>query len=60
MKIKLKGHLPTHLLDLGLRPGNKFDAEPALNTRLDAVKFIIIVDDEQYVCTVLPKNYEKI
>lgn len=60
MKIKVKGKLPLHVKDLGVRHGQEYDAFPAVNTRLDAVSFTIEKDDELVVCTLLPKNYQKI
>lgn len=60
MKIELIGDLPDHLRDIGLKRGDRFEAEPAINTRLDAVRFMVEIDDALYQVTVLPKNYKKI
>ena len=60
MKIKLVGALSARLRDLKLKPGDKFEAEPAPNTNLGAVQFQVEIDDEFHVCTVWPQNYIKI
>lgn len=60
MKIKLTGALPTRLKDLNLKPGDKFDAEPAPNTKLGAVQFNVEVDDEFHIVTVYPENFIKL
>lgn len=61
MKIKITGPLPEHVADLGVRPGQKYDAEPSPNTRLDAVRIRVIRESGFFEwCTLLPKNYEKI
>jgi len=60
MKIQIKGNLPDHVKDLGVKWGDVFDAEEVPGTRLDAVRFIVFVDDGQQFCTVLPDNYIKI
>lgn len=49
-----------HVKDLGVRHGQEYDAFPAVNTRLDAISFTLEKDDELVVCTLLPKNYQKI
>lgn len=60
MKIKLVGALPERLRDLGIKPGDRFDAEPAPNTRLGAVRFNVEKDDEFHICTVWPENFVKL
>lgn len=60
MKIKVKGILKQHIKDLGVRTGQTYDAFPAINTRLDAIQFIVEKDGEMLVCTLLPHNYKKI
>jgi hypothetical protein len=60
MLIKLVGALPTRLKDLNLKPGDKFNAEPAPNTNQDAVQFQVTIDDEFHICTVWPYNYVRI
>jgi len=60
MKIRVKGKLPQHVKDLGVRAGQEYNAFPAVNTRLDAISFTIEKDDELVVCTLLPTNYQKI
>lgn len=60
MKIELVGTLPDHLKDIGLKKGDRFEAEQATNTRLDAVRFMVEVENSVYCVTVLPKNYRKI
>lgn len=59
MKIKLVGALPRELKDLGLKPGDQFDAQPAENTTLKAVQFFVWAD-EKFKCTVWPENYVEI
>ncbi len=60
MKIKVKGKLPSHVKDLGVKPGQTYDAFSAVGTRLDAVSFTLEKDGELIICTLLPLNYEKI
>lgn len=60
MKIKLVGALPRQLRDMGLKPGDKFDASPAENTRYNAVRFKVMVGDEEQVATVYQENYKEI
>ena len=61
MKIKVKGSLPDHVTDLGVRTGQEYDAEPAIGTRLDAVMIKVPgVDCDFKWCTLLPKNYQKL
>lgn len=60
MKIKIVGALPQMLKDLGVKPGDKFDAEPAPNTTLGAVMFKVNVDGELQWATVWPENFKKI
>ena len=60
MKIKLVGALPQKLKDLGLTPGEIFYAEPAPNTKLGAVRFLIFKDDEWQFVTVYPENFKKL
>jgi len=61
MKIKIKGPLPDHVADLGVKPGQKYDAEPSPNTRLDAVRIKVIRESGSFEwCTLLPKKYERI
>lgn len=60
MRIKLVGALPRELKDLGLKPGDEFDAFEAVNTRLNAVQVRISKDEEIQIATVYPENYKKI
>ena len=60
MKIKLVGALPRQLKEMGLKPGDKFDASAAENTRYNAVQFFVMVGDEMQVATVYQENYVKI
>lgn len=61
MKVKIKGKLPEHVKDMGVRHGQVYDAEPCPSTRLDAVRFIVIDDDgTPEWCTVLPNNYTRL
>ena len=60
MRIELVGALPRELKDLGFEPGNQFDASPAENTRLNAVKVRIQKDGEPCIATVYPENYKKL
>lgn len=60
MKIKVKGELKDHVKDLGVKVGQTYDAFPAINTRLDAVQFIVVKGGESLVCTLLPENYTKL
>ena len=61
MKIKIIGPLPEHVADLGVKPGQKYEAEPSPNTRLDAVRIKVIRESGSFEwCTLLPKNYEKL
>ncbi len=61
MKIKIKGPLPDHVADMGVKPGQKYDAEPSPNTRLDAVRIKVLQESGSFLwCTILPRNYEKI
>ena len=57
MKIKLTGALPRQLKEMGLKPGEKFEAMPAENTRLGAMRFKVMVGDEEQVATVYKENY---
>ncbi len=60
MKIKIKGNLPEHVRDMGVRAGQEYDAHVAPDTNLDARRFIVVVDGQQQYCTVFPKNYTEI
>jgi len=60
MIIKLVGALPTRLKDLNLKPGDKFNAQPAPNTHLEAVQFQVEIDDEYHIVTVNKYNYVQI
>lgn len=60
MKIKLVGALPRQLRDMGLKAGDKFDAAPAENTRYNAVRFKVVVGEEEQVATVYQENYKEI
>jgi putative lipoic acid-binding regulatory protein len=60
MKIKLVGALPRQLRDMGLKAGDKFDASPAENTRYNAVRFKVMVGEEEQVATVYQENYKEI
>lgn len=61
MKVKIRGKLPDHVKDMGVRNGQIYDAEPCPNTRLEAVRFLIFDEDYEPVwCTVLPANYVKL
>lgn len=61
MKVKIKGKLPDHVKDMGVKQGQVYDAEPCPNTRLEAVRFIVIDQEgEPEWCTVLPSNYVKL
>jgi hypothetical protein len=60
MTIKLEGALPRELKDLGLKPGDLFDAFPAENTNTRAVRFFIRRDDENCICTIWPENFSVI
>jgi hypothetical protein len=60
MKIKVKGELPQHIKDLGVRPGQEYDAFEEPGTRLDAVSFMVDKDDEMVKCTLLPKYFKKL
>ena len=42
---------------MGLKPGDKFEAEPAENTRYDALRFRVMVGDEEQIATVYRENY---
>ncbi len=57
MKIKLVGALPRELKDLGLKPGQTFDASPAEKTNTRAVQFFIWREEENCKCTVWPENF---
>lgn len=52
--------LPEHVRDMGVKVGEEYDAEPVPGSRLDAVRFKVIVDDDPEYCMVMPKNYKKI
>jgi hypothetical protein len=60
MKIKLVGALPPELRDLGLKPGNMFDAYPAPGMEISAVNIRLVKDGEIQVATVFARNYLKI
>jgi len=60
MKIKLIGTLPRQLKLMGLKPGDKFDAVPAENTRYNAVRFKVLAGDEEQIATVFRENYVKL
>ncbi len=60
MKIKVKGKLPPHVKDLGVKAGQEYDAFTPVNTRLDAISFTVEKDDELVIWTLLPHNYQKI
>jgi hypothetical protein len=60
MIIRIKGKLPDHIWDMGVRPGQRYDAHVAPDTNLDARRFIVVVDGQQQYCTVFPKNYDEI
>jgi len=60
MKIKLVGALPQMLRDMGLKPGECYEAEPAPFTTLGAVQFKIVRNGEEEFATVWPENYKKI
>jgi hypothetical protein len=61
MKIKIIGTLPDHVTDMGVKPGQTYDAEPTPNTRLDAVRFKVLKESGSFEwCTLMPKNYRKI
>lgn len=60
MIIKIKGELPDHIRDLGVRPGQRYDAHVAPDTNLNARRFIVLVDGRPQYCTVLPKNYDEL
>lgn len=49
--------LPEHVRDMGVRPGQKYDAMPAMGTRLKALSFQVMKDGHFEWCTVMPKNY---
>ena len=56
MKIKLVGALPRELKDVGLKPGDEFNAFPAEKTNTRAVQFFIWREGN-YKCTVWPENF---
>ena len=62
MKIKITNgvNLPSHVRDMGVREGDVFDAQEVPNTRLDAVRFMVFLDDELQWCTVMGKNYKPV
>ena len=60
MKIKLVGALPQMLKDMGLKPGDKFEAQPAEYSRLGAVTVKVPIDDEIQIATIWPENFKKI
>lgn len=61
MRIEVIGPVPDHVADLGVKPKQVYDAEPALNTRLDAIRIKVMDDNGSFQwCTLLPKNYRQI
>jgi hypothetical protein len=60
MKIKLVGALPQQLKDLGLKPGDKFNAELAENGKYGAALIRPEFEGETVVATVYQENYKKI
>lgn len=60
MIIELKGKLPKSLQYLGLKPGQRFNAQRAENTSYDAVRFQIEYEDEWIQITIQPKNYKEV
>jgi len=60
MKIKLVGALPQQLKDLGLKPGDKFNAELAENGKYGAALIRPEFEGETVVATVYRENYKKI
>lgn len=59
MKIKLVGALPQKLKDLGLKPGDKFNAELAENGKYGAALIRPEFEGEIVVATVYQENYVK-
>lgn len=57
MRIRIKGKLPDHVKDMGVKVNQRYHAEDVPWTRLDAKRFIVTVEGEPQWCTVLPKNY---
>ena len=60
MKIKLKNNLPEHIMDMGVKPGEVYDALPLPESRLDALRFRIFRDGKEEWCTVWKAHYEKV
>jgi len=62
MKIRIKKgpKLPDHVSDMGVKPGQEYNAWPDYQTRLGAVNFEVLVDDHYERCTVLPEYFEVI
>lgn len=60
MKIKLVGALPQTLRDVGLRPGDKFNAELSENGKYGAAVIKVDFQGEILTETVYQENYKKI
>jgi hypothetical protein len=60
MKIELVGILSQELKDLKLKPGYRFDAEPAPGTRIGAMRFQTNVQGQMQYATVFPGNFKKV
>jgi hypothetical protein len=57
MRIRIKGKLPDHIKDMGVRANQRYDAEYAPGTRLDAVRIQVPVEDHYENCTLLEDYY---
>jgi len=61
MRIKLVGALDQRLKDLGLKPGDIFEAYPSTSsTYANAVEVKVMKDGEPQIGTVYQENYKKI
>jgi len=61
MKIKIRPNLPEKAIDMGVKPGEIYDAEEAPGTVKGAIRFKVIDEDgDAQWCTLKPQNFYRL